>query len=241
VANLVAATTVFTILSSFLRYATRVGRRHRRSFPCLALLLSRFAEPDSVSVRSTSCAKSVCRDGDAGPRGAGAWDGFPLRQFGPGGFPYLTSIPTCSDGALRATVAADLRGDVRRGAAPPAGRAEAATRFTKLSGLVAPGAARDDLVSFPMKRIRPANVMLRRDVRPHVHNDRTDTRLARSPLQRRRARSPGRRLRAREAARRIALPAHVRPIGWPAAGAFPPGELPRLGRPPDSSDFLSTR
>jgi len=166
------------------------------------------------------------RDGDAG-RAGGAWDGY-RSVVRPGGFPVPHFDPDIVDGALRATVAADFAAFAA--APPPAGQSGDA--FTKLSGLVAPGAAR--AIGFIPDETDSADVMLR-GMCARCHNDRTDTRLARSrfnvdALDRLDAAG------AREAARRIALP-RTSPDRMPPlrSGELPGSAVARL------SDFLSTR
>jgi len=221
VANLVAATSGYD-LSSFLRYATGWADG-TGDVPCLAPYCP-FAEPDPFPSQDILCDR--LRDGDAG-RAGGAWDGY-RSVVRPGGFPVPHFDPDIVDGALRATVAADFAAFAA--APPPAGQSGDA--FTKLSGLVAPGAAR--AIGFIPDETDSADVMLR-GMCARCHNDRTDTRLARSrfnvdALDRLDAAG------AREAARRIALP-RTSPDRMPPlrSGELPGSAVARL------SDFLSTR
>jgi hypothetical protein len=191
VANLVVATSGYD-LSSFLRYATGWADG-TGDIPCIAPECP-FSEPNPFPSAGILCDR--LRDGDAG-RAGGAWDRY-RAAVRPGGFPVPHFDPDIVDGALRTMVAADFAAFVA--APPPAGQGGDA--FTKLSGLVAPGPAR--AIGFIPDDTESADVMLQ-SMCARCHNERTDSRLARSRFNARaldRVDAAG----AAEIVRRISLP-----------------------------------
>ena len=214
VANLVAATSGYD-LSSFIRYATGWADG-TGDVPCIAPYCP-FAEPNPFPSQEILCDR--LRDGDGG-RAGGAWDRY-RAVVRPDGFAIPHFDPDIVDGALRATVAADFGAFVA--APPPAGQSGDA--FTKLSALVAPGAA--GAIGFIPGGADSADVMLR-SMCARCHNDRTDTHLARSRFNATaldRLNADG----AREIVRRISLPP-TSPERMPPlrAGELPDGAIARL-------------